>query len=94
MLQVLRDKMRTPTEVGELIFIPTARLTEGYVIDFALTVADLTLREEMILLNRRRFLGALNDALNRHIDSMAKMTQEEREAFVETLVAAGLSFRT
>lgn len=93
LLQGLRDKMLSPTGIGGLVWVPGRPLTDGHVIDFALTVADMTLGEDITLINRPRFLRALNDALNLHIDSMAKMAPEEREALVQTLVTAGLSFR-
>ncbi len=71
-----------------MIVVPWRQLTDGDVIDFALLMADLFLHEDIVVIRRSEFLRAVKETLNRHIESMAKMTEEEREAFLETLVIA------
>ena len=87
-LQALREKLRSPEGVGGVIVVPWRQLTDGDVIDFALLMADLFLHEDIVVIRRSEFLRAVKETLNRHIESMAKMTEEEREAFLETLVIA------
>ena len=88
LLLALRNRMRSILGAEGLLSSPGMPISDGSVIDFALTVADRTLSEDTILIHHSRFLRAMNDVLNRHIESMAKMSPEEREALVETLVTA------
>ena len=84
----LRTKMRSTGTFGGLTINHEARLTDGVVVDFALAIANLTLSENVMLVDRRKFLGKVNEAVNRHIETLAKMEPDEREALIEMIIGA------
>ena len=87
LLDVLRRKMRKTVAAGRML-APTTELTDGNVVDFALVMANHTLDDNSLLIERDSFLDGLSESLNRHIEALAKMTEDERASMLEMMVLA------
>ncbi len=88
LIPVLRDKMNRMVFPGTTTLNPDAHLTDSTVIDFALVMADVTLSEHLMLIDKRKFLDGVNAELNRHIKTLANMQEDERASFVEYIVTS------
>ena len=90
LIPVLRDKMNRMVFPGTTTsrLNPDAHLTDSTVIDFALVMADVTLSEHLMLIDKRKFLDGVNADLNRHIKTLASIQEDERASFVEYIITS------
>ena len=92
MVKDLRAMMEHTTHIGGLQLNPIVKLTDGIVVAWALTLANMTMNPKCALINREEFLENLDREFVKHFAELNEATPDERRARFEMLVAANSEF--
>ena len=91
-LKELRAKMEKTSHIGTLKLNQEARLSDGVVIGFGLVLANLTMTQDLSLINRKTLVEQINHEVIQHLAELGDCDDDTRRAKIEMLIAGASEF--